>query len=103
MQLEVKFIKKSDETDIQSSEMEFLRSVKGCSIMDKIRNEDIIKELKFIPIFVKIRNLEQTFGTFGTNGQKSLSKNSQEVQAQGEKEQRKADKLRLEEAYSFQP
>ena len=77
--------------------------LKGCSIMYKIRNEDIIKELKFIPIFVKIRNLEQTFGTFGTNGQKSLSKNSQEVQAQGEKEQRKADKLRLEEAYSFQP
>ena len=30
---------------IQSSEIKFLRSVKGCSILDKIKNEEIRKEL----------------------------------------------------------
>ena len=48
-------LKKSDEIAIQFSEMKFLRSVKGCSIMDKIRNEDIRKKLKIMPILVKIR------------------------------------------------
>ena len=47
--------KKSDKTAIQSSERKFLRSVKGYSIMDNIRNEDIRKELKIMPVLAKIR------------------------------------------------
>ena len=49
-------LKKTDETAIQSSELKFLRNVKGYSIMDKIRNEDIRKKLKITPILVNIRN-----------------------------------------------
>ena len=35
---------------IQAAEMKFLKSIKGCTILDKVRNEDIRKELN---IFVK--------------------------------------------------
>ena len=39
------YLKKNDETAMQSSEMKFLKSVKGCSIMNKIKDEDIRKIL----------------------------------------------------------
>ena len=48
-------LKKSDETATQSTKIKFLRSVRGPSIMGKIRNEDIRKELKIMPVLAKIR------------------------------------------------
>ena len=47
---------KNNESAIQSSEIKFLHSMKEYSQMNKIRNKDIRKELKIIPILVKIKN-----------------------------------------------
>jgi hypothetical protein len=47
-------IKKKDITRIQSEEMKFLRSVKGCTRMDNIRNEEIRTELEMYAIQNKI-------------------------------------------------
>ena len=41
-----------DLSRIQAAEMKFLRSVKGCTILDKVRNENIRRELKFFFFFV---------------------------------------------------
>lgn len=43
-------LRKEEERAIQTSEMRFLRSVKGCRIIDKIRNEDIRRELNSKPL-----------------------------------------------------
>ena len=40
---------------LQSSEMKFARSVKGCSVLDKIKNEGIRKELETESMATKIR------------------------------------------------
>jgi hypothetical protein len=42
---EASTIKKKDISRIQSAEMKFLRSIKGCTRMDHIRNEEIRTEL----------------------------------------------------------
>jgi hypothetical protein len=47
-------IKKNDISRIQSAEMRFLRSVKGCTRMDHIRNEEIRTELEMYVIQDKI-------------------------------------------------
>jgi hypothetical protein len=51
---EVWTIKKKDISRIQSAEMKFLRSVKGCTRMDHIRNEEIRTELEIYAIQDKI-------------------------------------------------
>ena len=38
------------ESRIQAAEMRFLRAVKGCTRLDKIRNEDIRAELQVEPL-----------------------------------------------------
>jgi hypothetical protein len=43
-------IKKKDISRIQSAEMKFLRSVKRCTRMDHVRNEEIRTELKMYAI-----------------------------------------------------
>jgi hypothetical protein len=47
-------IKKRDISRIQSAEMKFLRSVKGCTRMDHIRNEEIRTEIEMYTIQDKI-------------------------------------------------
>jgi hypothetical protein len=47
-------IKKKDISRIQSAEMKFLRSVKGCTRMDHIRNEEIRTDLEMYAIQDKI-------------------------------------------------
>jgi hypothetical protein len=47
-------IKKRDTSGIQSAEMKFLRSVKGCARMDHVRNEEIRTELEMYAIQDKI-------------------------------------------------
>jgi hypothetical protein len=44
-----------DKSRIQASEMKFLRSVKGCTREDKIRNEEIREELRIFNISEKIQ------------------------------------------------
>ena len=44
---------------IQTAEMKFLRSVKGQTILFKIKNEDIRKELQISPIDEKILERQQ--------------------------------------------
>jgi hypothetical protein len=39
---------------IQAAEMKYLRTVKGCTRLDQIRNEDIINELGISPLSGKI-------------------------------------------------
>jgi hypothetical protein len=46
---------KRDMQKPQAAEMRFLRSVKGCTRLDKIRNEDIRKELGVFSINDRIR------------------------------------------------
>jgi hypothetical protein len=46
-----------DKSRIQASEMRFLRSVKGCTREDKIRNEEIREELRIYNISEKISGL----------------------------------------------
>jgi len=40
---------------IETSEMRFLRQVKGCTILDKIRSEAIREELEVLPLINKIK------------------------------------------------
>ena len=47
-----------DLSRIQAAEM-FLRSVKGCTILGKVRNEDIRKELNIFCIKDKIQQYRQ--------------------------------------------
>ena len=39
-------ILQKDISEIQTSEMKFLRAVKGCSLRDRLHNDDIRKDLK---------------------------------------------------------
>jgi hypothetical protein len=55
--------KKKDISRIQSAEMKFLRSVKGCTRMDHIRNEEIRTELKMYAIQNKIREYRIRWST----------------------------------------
>ena len=48
-----------DLSRIQAAEMKFLRSIKGCTILDKIRNEDIRRELKIFCVKDKIQEYRQ--------------------------------------------
>lgn len=47
---------KNEGIQIQFSELKFLRGVKQCYVMDKIRNDCIRKELELIPILNNIEN-----------------------------------------------
>lgn len=47
-------IRKQDKMKIQASEMKFLRRVKRCTLMDKIKNEDIRQELNIFSLNEKI-------------------------------------------------
>ena len=44
---------------IQTAEMRFLRQLKGCTILDKIKNDDIRNELKVEPLYNKIGDYRQ--------------------------------------------
>jgi hypothetical protein len=46
--------RKRDWNRIQAAEMKYLRTVKGCSRLDQIRNEDIRNELGISPLSLKI-------------------------------------------------
>jgi hypothetical protein len=48
-------MRKRDTQTLQAAEMRFLRSVKGYTRLDKIRNEDIRKELGVFSINDRIR------------------------------------------------
>jgi hypothetical protein len=49
-------LSKREEIKIQSSEMLFLRSVKGCSRIDRIKNDDIQQELNMFTLKDKIKD-----------------------------------------------
>ena len=44
---------------IQTEEMRFLRQVNGCTILEKIKNDDIRNELKVEPLYNKIGDYRQ--------------------------------------------
>ncbi|KAK9877518.1 hypothetical protein WA026_018626 [Henosepilachna vigintioctopunctata] len=44
-----------DLSRIQAAEMRYLRSVKGCTLLDRIRNDDIRRELKIFNLCDRIR------------------------------------------------
>jgi len=46
---------KRNQSKIQSAEIKFLRRVKGCTILDQIRNDDIREELTIFNLNLKIR------------------------------------------------
>ncbi|KAJ4445095.1 hypothetical protein ANN_06894 [Periplaneta americana] len=48
-------LKKNDINIIQSAEMKFLRGVKGCTRLNRYRNDDIRNELNLLPIIDKIK------------------------------------------------
>jgi hypothetical protein len=52
-------MRKRDMQKLQAVEMRFLRSVKGCTRLDKIRNEDIRKELGVFSINDRTRRYRQ--------------------------------------------
>jgi hypothetical protein len=49
---ETRTLKKTDWDKIQAAEMKYLRTVKGCTMIDQLRNEDIRNELG-IPLCMK--------------------------------------------------
>ena len=50
---------------MQSSEMTILRSIEGCSILDKIKNEEIRKELRIESL--KNNAIQSGFATMKEN------------------------------------
>ena len=52
-------VKEKDKSRIQAAEMRFLRSVKGCTREDHIRNVEIRKELQVIPLLEQIENYRE--------------------------------------------
>jgi hypothetical protein len=48
-----------DTQKLQAAEMRFLKSVKGCTRLDKVRNEEIRKELEVFSINDRIRRCTQ--------------------------------------------
>ena len=44
---------------IQTGEMRFLRQVKGCTILDKIKNDNIRHEVKVEPLYNKVGDYRQ--------------------------------------------
>jgi hypothetical protein len=48
-------MRKRDMRKLQAAKMRFLRSVKGCTRLDKIRNEDIRNELGVFSVNDRIR------------------------------------------------
>jgi hypothetical protein len=51
---EIWTMRKRDWNTIQAAEMKYLRTVKGCTRLDQIRNEDIRNELGISPLSEKI-------------------------------------------------
>ena len=49
-------IGRREESRLQSAEMWFLRAVKGCTRLDRIRNDDIRAELRMQPLNAKIKS-----------------------------------------------
>jgi hypothetical protein len=47
-------LRKTDWNRIQAAEMKYLRTLKGCSKIDQLRNEDIRNELGIPPLYEKI-------------------------------------------------
>jgi hypothetical protein len=39
---------------IQAAEMKYLRTVKGCTKIDRLRNEDVQNEVGILPLYEKI-------------------------------------------------
>jgi hypothetical protein len=56
-------IKKRDASRLEAAEMRFLRSVKGYTLLDKIRRETIRKELKCLQYKVQYPNINNTGST----------------------------------------
>jgi hypothetical protein len=52
-------MRKRDMHELRAAEMRFLRSVRGCTRLDKISNEDIRKELGVFLINDRIRRYRQ--------------------------------------------
>jgi hypothetical protein len=52
-------LRRKDESSIQSVEMKFLRSVKGCTRLDHSRNEQIRDELEVKPVLAQIRQYKE--------------------------------------------
>lgn len=48
---------------VAKQELKFLRTVKGCSKLDRIRNNDITNELNIFDIYGKIREFRTNEGT----------------------------------------
>jgi hypothetical protein len=47
-------LKKTDWNIIQAADIKYLRTVKGCTKIDQLRNEDIRNELGIPPLYEKI-------------------------------------------------
>jgi hypothetical protein len=76
-------IKKNDTSRIQSAEMKLLRSVKGCTRMDHIRNEDIRTELEMYAIQGK--STEYRIRWSAENGHFQIAQTSSSIQTKGKK------------------
>jgi hypothetical protein len=50
---------KRDWNRIQAAEMKYLRTVKGCTRLDQIRNEDIRNELGISPLSEKNNRIQE--------------------------------------------
>jgi hypothetical protein len=53
--------RKGDWNRVQAAEMKYLRTVKGCTRLDQIRNEDIRNELGISPLSEKIIEYRYTW------------------------------------------
>jgi hypothetical protein len=70
---------------LQAAEMRFLSSVKESTKLDKIRNEDIRKELGVFSISDRIRQIQKIGLTRGTDGRRTSAEAGSLVQDQRKK------------------
>ena len=84
--------------------MIFLRNVTGCSIIDKIRKEDIKKELKIMPISVKIKNYRAQWKEhFKRMNRNCVPNTTMKYKPKRTEESCRKDRLKPEQAYKLQP
>ncbi|XP_075232209.1 uncharacterized protein LOC142330650 [Lycorma delicatula] len=96
---EVWVLRSWDESRIQAAEMRFLRAVKGCTRVDRIRNEEIRRQLSVMPLLGTLKEYRKRWSDHLMRMPLCMqtSFSSMEIQTEGEKRYRTPKKAMISE------